>query len=86
MKKLTYREKLILDIMDYGVCPSSANVYAAGSRDKKPSKYARLRISQKSRTKHPEDKWGLEIKPYLAEIERAEREAKQLKKAKKESR
>lgn len=94
-KKLSYRGNLKLDVMDYtSVCPSSRTVYLAGSGNKQPSECARVLISLFGRTKHPKDKWGLELKPYLAEIERAEqeakeraeREAKQLKKAKKESR
>ena len=82
-KKLSYRENLKLDLMDFtSVCCSSRTVYLAGSGDKQPSECARTLISLFGRTKHPKDKWGLELKPYLAEIERVEREAKQLKKAK----
>lgn len=75
-KKLSYRENLKLDVMDYtSVCPSSRTVYLAGSGNKQPSECARVLISLFGRTKHPKDKWGLELKPYLAEIERTEQEA-----------
>ncbi|MBE3610506.1 hypothetical protein [Campylobacter californiensis] len=80
MKKLCYREKLALDLMDDGICRSSTGVYLAGTNDKKPSKYARLRISLYGRTKHPENKWGLEIKPFLAEKKLSEKQSKKAKK------
>ncbi|WP_169753654.1 hypothetical protein [Campylobacter mucosalis] len=65
MKKLSYREKLALDLVNNGISRSSAGVYLAGTNDKKPSKYIRLKISLYGKTKHPEDKWGLEIKTFL---------------------
>ena len=83
MKKLDYRDELAQDLMDHNLCHSSAGVYLAGTNDKKPSKYIRLSISLYGRTKHPEDKWGLEIRPFLARKKISEQEAKQLKKAKK---
>lgn len=72
MEKLNYRKKLTLDLIDNGISPSSICVYLAGSKDKKPSKYLRLKISLYGRTKHPEDKWGLEIKPFLLNKKMAE--------------
>ncbi len=80
MKKLYYRDKLALDLMDHGLCPSSAGVYLAGTNDKKPSKYTRLSISLYGRTKHPESKWGLAIKPFLADKKLSEHEDKKAKK------
>nr|DAS58525.1 MAG TPA: hypothetical protein [Caudoviricetes sp.] len=80
-KKLSYRENLKLDLMDFAsVCRSSRTVYLAGSGNKQPSECAKMLISLFGRTKHPKDKWGLKLKPYLAEMERAEPEAQKAKK------
>lgn len=80
-KKLSYRENLKLDLMDFtSVCRSSRTVYLAGSGNKQPSECAKMLINLFGRTKHPKDKWGLKLKPYLAEMERAEPEAKKAKK------
>ena len=76
MKKLDYRYKLAQDLMDYNLCHSSAGVYLAGTNDKKPSKYIRLSISLYGRTKHPQNKWGLAIKPFLAEKKLSEQSKK----------
>ena len=80
-KKISYRKNLELDLMGFtSVCRSSRTVYLAGSGNKQPSECAKMLISLFGRTKHPKDKWGLELKPYLAEIERTELEAAKAKK------
>ncbi|CAD7288252.1 hypothetical protein [Campylobacter suis] len=67
MKKLDYRQKLANELKKFGLKDSSVNVYLAGSSDKKPARYIQLLLAQNRAVKHPIDKWGLEIKPYLQE-------------------
>lgn len=65
MRKLDYRQKLANELKNFDLTDSTINVYLAGTNNKMPSKYIRYVISQNKKFKHPMDKWGFAIKPYI---------------------